>query len=270
MRIRIHHETHYTHPFAASYAIQHLLVTPVSAPFQQVVEWAIEAPGFSGAARFVDGFGNVAHLVTQTHPEENFSVRVNGVVETVDTDGIVGRLPDDPVPWIFLRPSELTRASGAIIAMARNAAGTQGSIISRMHALMGALGEVMRFDRNHTNSETSAAEAFELGHGVCQDFAHVMIGAARAIDIPARYVTGYLLMEEGDTADAHHAWTEIWDSEIGWIGFDAANRICPTDKYVRLASGFDAISAAPIRGLRRGAGPDALTVSVGVHAETSQ
>jgi len=270
MRIRIQHETHYAHPFAASYAIQHLLVTPVSAPFQTVVEWSIETPGFAGAAQFLDGFGNVAHLVNQTRPEENFAVRVNGLVDTVDGDGIVGRLTNDPVPWIYLRPSELTRASGAIIALARNAAGSQGSIISRMHALMGALGEVMAFETSHTDSDTSAAQAFELGHGVCQDFTHVMIAAARAIDIPARYVTGYLLMEQGGTTDANHAWAEIWDNEIGWIGFDAANRICPTDKYVRLASGFDAPSAAPIRGIRRGAGPDELTVSVGVHAESVQ
>lgn len=270
MRIRISHETHYAHEFAASYAIQHLLLTPVSAPFQQIIEWQIAAPGFNGAAEFLDGFGNVAHLVNQTRPDEQFSVTVNGLVETTDTDGIVGRLPHDPVPGIFLRQSALTQASGDMVAMARNADDTQGSIISKMHTLMASMAEAMRFETKATNSTTTAAEAIELGHGVCQDFAHVMIGAARSIDIPARYVTGYLLMDDGEMAEANHAWAEIWDTDLGWIGFDAANGICPTDRYVRLASGFDAATAAPIRGLRRGSGPDELRVSVGVHAETAQ
>ncbi|MEX0860054.1 MAG: transglutaminase family protein [Cucumibacter sp.] len=270
MHIRIFHETCYAHEFRASYAIQHLLLTPVSGPFQNVLEWQIEARGFAHAAQYVDGFGNLAHLVNQTNPEADFAVTVRGLVETTDTDGIVGRLAHDPVSWIFLRQSERTRPSGAILSLARAAESTQGSIISKMHALMQALGEVMRFDTGATDADTTAVEAFELGHGVCQDFSHVMIGAARSIAIPARYVTGYLLMGGDQMADAHHAWAEIWDNELGWIGFDAANKICPTDRYVRLASGFDAATAAPIRGIRRGAGPDALRVSVGVHAESAQ
>ncbi len=270
MQIRIFHETAYAHEFAAGYAIQHLLLTPVSGPFQNILDWRIDARGIAQAARFLDGLGNIAHLVNQTRPLAEFKVTVRGLVETTDTDGIVGRLPNDPVPGIFLRQTPFTRPSGAIFALARAAESTQGSIISKMHALMAALGEAMRFDTTATTVETTAVEAFDLGHGVCQDFSHVMIGAARAIDIPARYVTGYLLMDPGQTAEANHAWAEIWDNELGWIGFDAANRICPTERYVRLASGFDAASAAPIRGIRRGAGPDALKVSVSVQQETAQ
>lgn len=270
MLIRVFHETAYAHEFAAGYAIQHLLLTPISGPFQSVLDWRIEARGMAGAARFLDGFGNIAHLVNQTKPLAEFRVTVRGLVETRNTDGIVGRLPHDPVSGIFLRQTRFTRPSGAILALARKAATTQGSIISRMHALMSALGDVMRFDTTATTVETTAVEAFEIGHGVCQDFSHVMIGAARAIDIPARYVTGYLLMEPDQVAEANHAWVEIWDNELGWIGFDAANRICPTESYVRLATGFDAASAAPIRGIRRGAGRDELKVSVSVHAEAPQ
>ncbi|HUV32826.1 MAG TPA: transglutaminase family protein [Devosiaceae bacterium] len=270
MHIRIFHETHYAHEFAASYAIQHMLLTPDATPAQTILEWSIEAPGFEGAARLVDGFGNIAHLCNQTKPEASFAVRVDGLVQTTDTGGIIGRLPRDPVPGIFLRQTEITRASGPMLTLARAADGTQGTIIAKMHALMEALSGVMRFDVQNTDSDTTAAQAFELGEGVCQDFAHVMIGAARAIDIPARYVTGYLVMDDGEVATANHAWAEIWDRELGWIGFDAANRICPTERYVRLAAAFDAASAAPIRGIRRGAGPDELRVSVGVYAESAQ
>ena len=106
-----------------------------------------------------------------------------------------------------------------------------------------------------TNTHTTAADALKDGRGVCQDHAHVFISAARSLGIPARYVSGYLLAGTGDEpSDANHAWAEAWLDGLGWVGFDPANGVCPTDRYVRLASGLDAAFAAPIRGTRRGGG----------------
>ena len=109
---------------------------------------------------------------------------------------------------------------------------------------------------------TSAAEAFEAGQGVCQDHAHIFIAATRKLDIPARYVTGYLHVEGESAAVANHAWAEACVASLGWVGFDPANHICPTERYVRLACGFDAASAAPITGTRRGGGAEELRVDV--------
>ena len=78
------------------------------------------------------------------------------------------------------------------------------------------------------------------------DYVHLFIGAARALDIPARYVCGYLAAGEG-VAGGLHAWAEAYDNKLGWIGFDAQNQICPTERYVRLAVGLDAESALPLR-----------------------
>jgi transglutaminase-like putative cysteine protease len=85
--------------------------------------------------------------------------------------------------------------------------------------------------------------------------------------VPARYVTGYLYLGEDEGAQAHHAWAEAWVDGLGWVGFDVANRVCPTDSYVRLASGLDAGYAAPIKGSRRGGSGESLDVAVAVHQQ---
>ena len=75
-------------------------------------------------------------------------------------------------------------------------------------------------------------------------------------------MTGYLHVEGEERAVANHAWAEAWIADLGWVGFDPANHICPTERYVRLACGFDAASAAPITGTRRGGGTEELRVDV--------
>lgn len=112
-----------------------------------------------------------------------------------------------------------------------------------------------------TQAHTTAAEALALGEGVCQDHSHALIAIARLRDLPARYVSGYLhSTQDGAAHDAAHAWAEIHVPGLGWIGFDAANRCCPDERYVRLASGLDSRDAAPIRGVAMGSGAERLDV----------
>lgn len=271
MLIRIAHETRYAHEFASAYSIQQLLLTPSDNKGLKVHEWSIDAPGIKGAARFRDGFGNVAHLVNQTVPAQEFAIRAQGLVETTDVSGVVGRFDFDPPVAIFRRQTALTRPDGAIESLAKKAGDGAVATLDFGHALMDLIGEAMSFDADKTESNTSAAEALGLGHGVCQDFAHIFIGAARAAGVPARYTTGYLLLGDGAASDAIHAWAELHVADLGWVGFDPLNRICPTEHHVRLASALDAAGAAPIRGIRRGAGTDELTVAVDVsEAESAQ
>jgi transglutaminase-like putative cysteine protease len=139
----------------------------------------------------------------------------------------------------------------------------------------------MRFDVNATDTGTSAIEAFAHRHGVCQDFAHVFIAAARHLGYPARYVGGYLYqpalsqqqsqgagqqqMQTTAAQDAGHAWAEALVENLGWVGFDPANGISPTDAYVRVAVGLDYLGAAPVRGTRYGGAGESLSVKVVVH-----
>jgi transglutaminase-like putative cysteine protease len=121
---------------------------------------------------------------------------------------------------------------------------------------------------------TTAEAALTAGRGVCQDQAHVFIAGARALGIPARYVSGYLLIDGREEQEAGHGWAEGFVDGLGWIGFDIANEICPDDRYVRVASGRDYRDAAPVKGLvtamppEPGAKPerDRMTISLRVQA----
>ena len=128
-----------------------------------------------------------------------------------------------------------------------------------LHALLARLHDEMTFDTDPTHAATTAAEAFALKRGVCQDLTHIFIAAARSLGIPARYVGGYFHRDDGVIEqDAGHAWAEAFVPDLGWVAFDAANGICATDAHVRVAVGLDYLGAAPVRGTRYGGGGETL------------
>ena len=129
----------------------------------------------------------------------------------------------------------------------------------------------MTFDVGATDAATPASEAFARGRGVCQDLAHVFIGAARTLGIPCRYVGGHLFRSDLATPqEAGHAWTEAHVGELGWVGFDPVNGISPTDAYVRVAVGLDYLGAAPVRGAQVGGSEEKLAVAVTVDQTAQQ
>jgi transglutaminase-like putative cysteine protease len=141
-----------------------------------------------------------------------------------------------------------------------------GDPLARLHALMRAVHENLAYEVGHTDTETTAAAALERGRGVCQDHAHVFIAACRALDIPARYASGYLWSGDDDAAhDASHAWAEAHIDGLGWMGFDGANGKHPDETYVRVAVGLDYRATAPMRGVRCGAASEEMRVQVRVH-----
>ena len=123
-------------------------------------------------------------------------------------------------------------------------------------------GARVAYEKGRTDSATPAETALAAGHGVCQDHAHIMIAAVRLLGQPARYVSGYLLMDDVFHQEATHAWCEVWTEGLGWVGFDISNEICPDERYVRVATGRDYREAAPITGLRQGEGIESLDVQV--------
>lgn len=167
-------------------------------------------------------------------------------------------------PLAYLRDTRLTRVTHAIHEFASDALdGLGDDILGRAHALSGAVTEAVAYTPGATHSETTAAEALAEGKGVCQDHTHLLIAAALAVDIPARYVSGYLFTDD-EMGEASHAWAELHVDGLGWVGFDPANACCPDERYIRLGSGLDAIAAAPIRGLTEGMGEESLDVTVQV------
>ena len=218
-------------------AVQHLLLTPLSTAQQRVERWLIEMPGFSDAVSFRDAFGNKAHLVSLVKPDPEIIVTVTGVVETFDRAGVLGRLEFDPMPAMFRRQTELTKPDETLLASLPEGDGR----IALLHELMGRTSDRRPAPEQMQSPGTQNQSS---GGTAPPDLVHAFIGAARALDIPTRYVTGYL-HDEG-TASLH-AWAEAWDDGLGWIGFDPTLNVCPTDQYIRLASGLDATGTMPIR-----------------------
>lgn len=264
MRILIHHETSYSYETPLSYSVQRLYLTPRNFEAQKVIDWKITAPGIEGALSYLDGFGNCIHLVTIQTIEPTMSVIAEGIVDVTDASGIVKNLPCPAPDAIFLRQTASTRPSPAILDMVEKINTRGRDKLDLLHALMTEIKTAVVYRIGVTDANTTAAEAFAAGQGVCQDHAHVFAGAVRYLGLPARYVTGYLALEGGESATASHAWAEALLPDLGWVGFDPANGKCPTDHYVRVAGGIDAHGITPIRGSRKGGSAEKMTVEVNV------
>ncbi|QKV19314.1 transglutaminase family protein [Oricola thermophila] len=264
MRLTIAHTTQYRYDHPVQYALQQLRLTPKSRAGQAVVSWDIHVDGGREELEYDDHHNNRVALVSFGDGRTEISIRCEGIVETADNSGVVGAHGGYAPLWLFLRSTPLTRAGNNVRKLARQAAGDHSGDLEKLHALSRLIGETVLWETGYTHSATTAEEAIDHGRGVCQDHAHVFVAAARALGIPARYVSGYLMMDDRVEQDASHAWAEAHVDGIGWIGFDVSNGISPDERYVRVATGLDYTEAAPISGLRLGESPERMLVTLQV------
>src|SRR5690606_5452131 len=145
------------------------------------------------------------------------------VVTTKDTSGVLGRPSGEPVPALYRRVTALTKAPATVHGKFR--AGKQ-SQLDTLHGLMARVGEILGLPEQIQSQTQMSAEGAQVqrqggasGLPPAEDYAHLFIGAARALDIPARFVSGYLVPGE-DHDGGLHAWAEALDERLGWIGFD--------------------------------------------------
>lgn len=268
MRIRIRHTTTYTYDQPVEYASQLMRLTPGEHSGQRIRSWRVTADGRM-LARTDDGYGNVVHMFTLSHPHRGAVIVAEGEVETSDTQGVIRDAPERLPPRYWTRSTALTTADDAMRALAHEVEGI-AEPVPRLHRLMELVRARIDYVVGTTTVMTTAAEALAKGSGVCQDHAHVFIAIAHLLDIPARYVSGYLLRPDGATMPASHAWAEAHVPKLGWVGFDPANNLCPTEAYVRVAVGLDYNEASPIRGVRRGTAGEELAVAVDVQPVQAQ
>lgn len=267
MRIQIEHTTEYAYDAPIRSAAQILRLTPRANASQHVVRWRVEADVDGQLRSYDDIYGNPAHLLQIDGPVDRVRIHVSGEVDTTDTGGILrGGLERAPAPT-YLRETPLTAADEAMRTYCAEVIRSKTEPLDQLHALLASLHGDITFDTAATDAGTTAAAAFAHRHGVCQDLAHIFIGMARRLGIPARYVSGHLLRRDGVVEqEAAHGWAEAHVAGLGWVGFDPANGCCPTDAYIRVASGPDYLAAAPVRGSRLGGGAERLTVALNVLA----
>ena len=272
MRIHVRHRTVYRYDTRIDYTIQLLRLCPRDHEGQSVLGWDLRVPGRKEPLPVSeDGFGNIVHVHTVNAAHDETAVEIEGEAETSDTHGVVRGGEERLPPAFFLRPTTMTARDAAIEDLAEGAVAGASDDVERLHRLMDEVRRRIAYAVGASDATTTAKAALAKGEGVCQDHAHVFIAAAQSLGYPARYVSGYLWT--GDNAEpyqAGHAWAEAYVEGLGWVGFDPANGVSPSDAYVRTAVGQDYQTAAPVRGLRRGLASEDLHVEVRIAAIASQ
>ncbi|MEY2853476.1 MAG: hypothetical protein RL030_608 [Pseudomonadota bacterium] len=260
MQLQIHHETTYRYSEPVKRSVQSLRLTPRHDASQRTVNWAIHAPGRQHAQ--IDAHGNTVHLLTYDEPHREFRIAVSGLVETGTLDGPLPLDPRGLSPLTYLAATPLTRPDEAITTWAHALGLEQGDREAALLRLTNAVYDQIEYTPGATEVSDSAVQAFERRKGVCQDQSHVFIACCRASGIPARYVSGYFLVD-GKEEVASHAWVDAWlGDNRGWLGIDITHRSLAGPQHLRLAVGRDYLEACPVRGVRRGGGEEEMKVAV--------
>lgn len=264
MRLNIEHASVYRYDAPLVFGLQELRMTPKSRAGQTVLRWSINVEGGEAQARFDDHNNNNVTLIGLDEGVETVTVTCEGEVETEDRAGVIGGHGGFAPIWLFERETALTKPGPKIQEIANAYRSTENAELDRLHGLMHGVADAVAYKVGATDVAVAAEEAAAAGAGVCQDHAHIFAAAARLLGFPARYVSGYIAMDDRKEQDATHAWAEAHVTGLGWVGFDVANRMSPDDRYVRVATGLDYKEAAPISGLVYGASAESLSVSITV------
>ena len=266
MRLRVEHKTTYTYNAPVPYALQQVRLRPKSRPGQTIVDWDIEVKGGQLEVSFEDEHANSVDLVSFTPGQTEIEIICRGTVDVEDQAGVVGPQGGHVPLWLFKRSTALTKMGPQLEALVAKAP-RDGTPLDILHALSAHVLAHVPYSTEQVDSHLTAEDVLIAGHGVCQDHAHVFITAARAMGYPARYVSGYLMMDDRIEQDATHAWAEAHVAGLGWVGFDVSNGISPDSRYVRVATGLDYRGAAPISGMRFGAAGEAMSVALQVQQQ---
>ena len=284
----VRHLTTYRYDSEVAYARCVLRLTPATNGAQTLLQSSIIVdPAPARKALKTDAFGSqVVAMVVET-PHDELVIESRCLVdvhtpapgppqltarwEAVREAALQSRRLDAASPALYLYPTRATPNVAVITEHARASFASGRPVLEAAAELMGRLKAEFVYDPDANNVRTSVVEAFEKRHGVCQDFAHVMICCLRGQGLPARYVSGYIRtipapgQPRMEGADATHAWVELWCGEDrGWVGLDPTNNLFVGQDHILLAAGRDYRDVAPIDGVLLGAGRQTLDVEVDV------
>jgi transglutaminase-like putative cysteine protease len=291
-RYRVTHETEYNYASAVSVSRQALHLSPQRTPHQVCHAHSLHIePTPTHRTDEVDCFGNPLTRLEIDRPHRDLlviaemDIEVTAHAEYLDLDDspawedtvdqyayIAGHAPDTAALESnrFRHESPYIRLDGELADFARDCFAAGVPLLRASASLMRKIHREFRFDSTATQIATPLSEVLEKRHGVCQDFAHLMIGALRALGLPARYVSGYLLTIPPPGrprligADASHAWVSVRCPKHGWIDFDPTNDVRPGLGHITLAWGRDFGDVSPLRGIILGGGEHELDVRVTV------
>ena len=262
MRLTIRHQTRYTFETPVKHGLQQLRKTPKSSHQQTVLNWRTNITGGQRELSYEDHHNNTVELISFARDAMEVTLISEGEVELSDNHGIVGRHRGAAPLWLFQQSTPRTDPGQGVKSILRET--PKLDPLDQLHALAGVVRDTVAFEVGASQPDWGAEEAIAAGKGVCQDHTHVFLSCARALGHPARYVSGYLMLNDRTAQEAMHAWAEVHLEGLGWVGFDVSNGISPDTRYVRVATGLDYAEAAPVSGMRIGGMGETLSVAIDV------
>jgi transglutaminase-like putative cysteine protease len=289
MLLRIVHDTTYRYdpPVVTALHLAHL--SPVDQPGQRLLGHRLDiSPAPAQRRESTDAFGNPETHFTLPGPHDRLTVQADSLVDTAVPDTLppgqawdavaeafrykAGTAYDPAAEFVFASPYVPHHRLLADFAHPVFEPGRP--LLDAATALMRRIHTEMAYASGSTGINTPVLDALAQRKGVCQDFAHLMIGCLRSLGLPARYVSGYMLTQPPPGqprligADASHAWVQVYDPQAGWADFDPTNDLCglgrPAETHVTLALGRDFGDVSPLRGVIQGGGSPQLAVAVTV------
>ena len=266
MRLSVDHRTTYRFTAPQSRVVQLLRLTPGNSHDQTVASWRIHLDCDVRLREGRDGFGNQVTMLYAEGPLSTIEIAMHGEVVTSHSAGVVLGVPEPLAPAVFLRTTPAAGADAALADWARTIA-TQGGL-GGLHALNAGLHGRFAVERERRGSVRPATEVAAGDSATPRELAQLFCAGARAMGVPARFVSGYHLWEiDGEHRPAPHGWAEAFVEGIGWVGFDPTTGMSPEETYIRVAVALDAAGAAPVAGSRLGVGAEELDVDVSVTRE---
>jgi transglutaminase-like putative cysteine protease len=274
-RVEVVHRTGfaYDEPVMASYNEARL--TPMTTPSQQTLRARVDVRPASYEMTYLDYWGTQVTAFEVLQPHDHLEVTARSIVELEEVASVVER--PAPPTWSDLASASLrdehvemlleTPLTAPPDALADHLASLGGTATPDDVAqrIFGLVHDRVSYVPGSSQVRSTAADAWAAGRGVCQDIAHVTVGALRCVGIPARYVSGYFDPrpdpQPGEAASAQsHAWVEWWSGD--WTGFDPTNAVAPDSRHVLVARGRDYSDVTPLKGIYSGSSPSRLFVEV--------
>ena len=276
MKLQIFHRTRYRYENNVRESFNEARLQPTSSGGQTCHSFLLKILPTSKLRHYLDFYFNCVHLFEITEPHAELNVEATSVVTTADRPLLPPEASPAPLATIgecarqercydFLQSSTYVEAGPELWRLALDATDGQTDAWQAAQAIMRHIHREFRYQPAATHVHTHMREVLAARAGVCQDFAHVMLGLCRALKIPARYVSGYLYNGPADQlkgAQASHAWVEVYVPGHGWCGLDPTNDRLTDGHYVKVAGGRDYADVSPLKGTYRGTAKRQLTVDV--------
>ena len=280
---KIKHITEYQYTNSVYDSINQIMLYPIKDVYQKTKQVSIKVSGNPLISTFKDKFGNQLGIFSFLDPHQILNITSCIEVETcVVTEPVIklsiteqwedlAKTDQDPLIKDFLEMDEFDCQS-EIENLVNSIYNPIKSPLDNAKLFSKYIFENFTYSKGITSVETSIDEIWKIKAGVCQDFAHFLLIMLRSVQIPARYVSGYIcpLEDELRGVGATHAWIEIYLPTYGWIGLDPTNDCIASENHVRLAIGRYFKDCTPVKGLFKGNPEHQLSVSVIVeNSETS-